>query len=190
MDVTLKVILIGSSRVGKSTLLYKMINRDSFYQNMPSTIGVDFGVIHDTNVKIQFWDTAGQERFSSIVNIYFKNVNFILLVYDLNNSSNEENIMYWLKLSKEKTNNSPIFIIGNKLDSEKIYPFNITDDIINEYNIIGHMKISCKNNFDYVYVRDYLIEYGKTKYQIINKKNIKINSDKLKKERYKCCTII
>jgi len=191
MEVILKVIIIGSTGVGKSTLMHKITEKESLYDNMPSTIGVDFGVINENNLKIQFWDTAGQERFASIVNLYFKNVNFVLLVYDLSNIDNMENIIHYLKLCKQKNIESPILIVGNKSDQKEIYPANIDNDLINEYKIIGHMKINCKpNSTDYISVKNYLINYAKDKYNNKNKLEGIIKLNDLKKNRYRCCTLI
>lgn len=190
MEIVLKVIIIGPTGVGKSTLMNKMMEKEISYQNMPSTIGVDFGVINENNIKIQFWDTAGQERFASIVNLYFKNVNFVLLVYDLSNKNNIENLKYYLNLCKEKCNESPILIIGNKADQKDIYPASLDKSIINEFNIIGHLKISCNDeSLDYLMVKNYLLNYVKdineNKERILEYKTVKLLNNN--KTRYKCC---
>ena len=191
MEVILKVIILGKTGVGKSTLMHKITEKEAIYDNMPSTIGVDFGVINENNLKIQFWDTAGQERFASIVNLYFKNVNFVLLVYDLSERYNMENVMYYLNLCKDKNVESPILIVGNKSDQKEIYPANIDDKLINEYNIIGHLKINCQpDSNDFISVKNYMMNYAKDKYN--NKKKLEgvIKLGDLEKNRYRCCTLI
>ena len=65
-DYILKVIVIGNSGVGKSSLVVRLID-DFFDENQSSTIGVEFGSkllrVGEVPVKLQLWDTAGQETF-------------------------------------------------------------------------------------------------------------------------------
>ena len=76
-NVTMKVVLIGDSGVGKTTLINKYVH-DTFDAFEPSTISGGFRkkVVKfkdlNTNVTLQIWDTAGQERFRSIVSNYYK----------------------------------------------------------------------------------------------------------------------
>mmetsp|Transcript_34803 Transcript_34803/g.59809 ORF Transcript_34803/g.59809 Transcript_34803/m.59809 type:complete len:296 (+) Transcript_34803:59-946(+) len=74
-DVLFKVLLIGDSAVGKSSLV-KRYTDDEYDGKFISTIGVDFSVkTIDRNgkrVKLQVWDTAGQERFRSITTSYYR----------------------------------------------------------------------------------------------------------------------
>lgn len=77
IDITIKIVLIGESGVGKTNLLHRYTDR-KFLENTKSTLGVDFisldQEIGDSKVKIQFWDTAGQENFRAITKTYYKEV--------------------------------------------------------------------------------------------------------------------
>ena len=68
-DYIFKVVLIGNSGVGKSSLLLRWSD-DYFNDATQPTIGVDFKIksveVESKNVKLQVWDTAGQERFKTI----------------------------------------------------------------------------------------------------------------------------
>lgn len=130
-------------------------------------------------------DTAGQERFTSIVNLYFKNIQFIVLVYDLSDNTNMNGIKKWLDIAKVKTNNMPILLVGNKIDFNKLHIHNITQEMISDYNIIGHLKISCLNNTDFKDVQNYLITYGISDSQL-NNNIINIKNDNSKNYKY-CC---
>ncbi|CAF1263970.1 unnamed protein product [Rotaria magnacalcarata] len=64
-----KILLIGDSGVGKTSLLNRFSD-DTFSESFISTIGIDFRSKMITNakekIKLQIFDTAGQERFRSI----------------------------------------------------------------------------------------------------------------------------
>ncbi len=65
----LKVIILGDSGVGKTSLMNQFVN-DKFSKQYKATIGADFLtkeiLIDDKLVTMQIWDTAGQERFQSL----------------------------------------------------------------------------------------------------------------------------
>lgn len=84
-DRGFKVIIAGSSGVGKSSLLLRYVD-NIWTGSTLSTIGVDFKfksiIVNDEKVKMQIWDTAGSETFKSIVSAYYKGADAVVLVYD------------------------------------------------------------------------------------------------------------
>lgn len=121
-DFVFKIILIGDSGVGKSSLLSRFCD-NVFSDSYISTIGVDFRIktctVNNKTVKLQIWDTAGQERFKSIVNSYFRGTHAILLVYDITKLDTFEHISSWLSCVEQYTMHSDktyILLVGNKLD--------------------------------------------------------------------------
>ena len=119
-DFIFKVLLLGNSDVGKSSLLLRYV--DSVWNDaFVPTIGVDFKVktlnINNKNVKMQIWDTAGQERFRTVVSTYFKGAHGILLLYDVTNKDSFKNLESWL-IEIEKNSNQKVLkiLIGNKCD--------------------------------------------------------------------------
>lgn len=62
-----RIILLGDSTVGKSSLLKRFT--DGIYTDVADpTVGVDFyarslDIEPGVKIKLQLWDTAGQERF-------------------------------------------------------------------------------------------------------------------------------
>jgi Ras-related protein Rab-18 len=72
---TLKLLIIGESGVGKSSLLLRFTD-DAFDPEQAATIGVDFKVktitINGDKVKLAIWDTAGQERFRTLTPSYYR----------------------------------------------------------------------------------------------------------------------
>jgi small GTP-binding protein len=87
-DRGVKVIMAGSSGVGKSSLLLRFVD-DMWSNSTLSTIGVDFKFknfqVKGQKVKLQIWDTAGSEQFRSIVSAYYRGADAVVLVFDLTN---------------------------------------------------------------------------------------------------------
>ena len=98
-DYLFKIVLVGDSGVGKSSLVLKYTD-DVYNDNFISTIGVDFKIhtinINGKQVKLQIWDTAGQERFKSITASYYKGAHCIIFVYDITDSQSFLNLKKWI----------------------------------------------------------------------------------------------
>uniref|UniRef100_A0A7S0VY16 Uncharacterized protein n=1 Tax=Hemiselmis tepida TaxID=464990 RepID=A0A7S0VY16_9CRYP len=119
-DYLIKLMLIGDSGVGKSSLLLRFSD-DSFDMNCTPTIGIDFKLrtieLDGKKIKLQLLDTAGQERFKTITTAHYRNAMGILLVYDVTNEQSFKNIEDWLK-NIDKHTSQPVnkILIGNKMD--------------------------------------------------------------------------
>ena len=81
--VLLKVIVLGDSGVGKTSLMNQYVNR-KFTNQYKATIGADFltkeVMIEDKLVTMQIWDTAGQERFQSLGVAFYRGADACVLV--------------------------------------------------------------------------------------------------------------
>lgn len=89
---TFKLILIGSSGVGKSCII-KRIGSNTFSSEHEVTIGAEFTTIaaqinKKTFIKLQFWDSCGQERFNSVTRIFYRGSQCVLLVYEVSKYDN------------------------------------------------------------------------------------------------------
>jgi len=121
-DYLFKLLLIGNSSVGKSSLLFRFVENvwdDSFVP----TIGVDFKLktleVNGKKVKLQIWDTAGQERFKNITASYYRGGNGVLVVYDITDRESFDNLNSWLiEIEKNANKNVYKLLIGNKCDLE------------------------------------------------------------------------
>lgn len=119
-DYLFKVIVIGDSGTGKTSLL-SMFALGEYRDKYISTIGVDFKlrtvVIDEKVVKIQIWDTAGQERFKTITTSYYKSARGILLVFDLTDMESFRNIVKWKEeCNKYAYEKAVIILVGTKSD--------------------------------------------------------------------------
>lgn len=121
-DYQFRLILIGDSTVGKSSLL-KYFTDGKFAEVSDPTVGVDFfarfiEIKGNKRIKLQLWDTAGQERFRSITKSYYRNSVGALLVYDICNRASFEHIPRWMmEASRHIEPHQPVFVlVGCKLD--------------------------------------------------------------------------
>jgi small GTP-binding protein len=115
-----KFILIGSSGVGKTALLKRLVD-DCFSNDSQSTIGVEFDStfldIDGQSVKLQIWDTAGQERFRSIAKAYFRNAVGVILAFDICEPKTFEDVSMWLNEVHSLCDPTAVVIlVGNKSD--------------------------------------------------------------------------
>jgi small GTP-binding protein len=123
-EVRVKMLIIGESYVGKSSLLTQYVDEE-FSMNHTTTIGVEYKQkilkLEDGNsIRVQIWDTAGTTRYNTITPNYYRNVDGILLVFDISNQKSFEMVNFWIKEVNEKTDVSKIdlLLVGNKNDLE------------------------------------------------------------------------
>ena len=139
-----KVVLIGNSAVGK-TSLFKKLTTGEFNEKNISTIGMDKRSlsieieVNENNqvvkkqIDVSLVDTAGEERFRSITKSYFKESDGILLLYDVTNKESFKNVEIWIhsihdSLGNHKDSKYEIILIGNKVDLIGV------DDYVREVN--------------------------------------------------------
>ncbi|KAL7096780.1 hypothetical protein ACP275_10G101000 [Erythranthe tilingii] len=122
-DLSFKILLIGDSAVGKSSLLVSFIS--NLVDDLSPTIGVDFKVKFLTaggkKLKLTIWDTAGQERFRTLTSSYYRGAHGIILVYDVTRRDTFTNLSdVWAKeLDLYSTHEDCIkMLVGNKVDRE------------------------------------------------------------------------
>ena len=120
-DMLIKLLLIGDSGVGKSSILVRFAD-DSFTQSFIATIGIDFKIrtisLDGKLIKLQIWDTAGQERFKTITTAYYRGGMGILLVYDVTNEASFNSITGWVRAIEQHASDSVNkVLLGNKADT-------------------------------------------------------------------------
>lgn len=120
---TLKILIIGESGVGKSSLLLRFVE-DTFDPDLGATIGVDFKIknitIDDNKVKLAIWDTAGQERFRTLTPSYYRGAQGCILVYDTSCRDTFNKLEEWLNEVEVYSTKRDIIkmLVGNKIDKE------------------------------------------------------------------------
>ena len=174
--IEVKMILLGESGVGKTSIISRYVH-DNFNPNIPLSTSMCFvtKIIKKNNrkIKLNIWDTIGQERFRSISKIFLKDTRIVVLVYSIISEDSFNNLEYWLNLYKDNLDNGTILgIAANKIDLKDQQE--VSDDVGMEFakkngGIFG--LISCKDKIGVDKLIDNLVE------AYLNKKKILNNSD-------------
>ncbi|CAH1393544.1 unnamed protein product [Nezara viridula] len=119
-DHLFKLLIIGDSGVGKSSLLLRFAD-NTFTGNYITTIGVDFKIrtieLNGERVKLQIWDTAGQERFRTITSTYYRGTHGVIVVYDVTSGESFANVKRWLHEIEQNCEVVNRVLVGNKNDA-------------------------------------------------------------------------
>ena len=115
-----KLIFLGDQSVGKSCILNRFMN-DTFTEEYQATIGLDFQSknvqIDGQDIHLLLYDTAGQEKFRSLIPMYTRDANIILLVYDISSQDSFDHLPNWLNdLSNVNMDEAIFALVGNKND--------------------------------------------------------------------------
>ena len=193
-DMQIKILLIGDSGVGKTSILVRFAN-DKFSSTFISTIGIDFKIksliIKDKTIKLQIWDTGGQERFRTITTSYYRNAEGIVLVYDITDRKSFLSIRNWISQIKLYTDlNVNIILVGSKCDNinERIISYDEGLELSKDYKI-DFFECSAKSNINineiFKTITEQVIERLLSK--DITKPNITITNIQPIKKRNICC---
>jgi len=125
--VLLKVIILGDSSVGKTSLMNQFVHR-KFISQYKATIGADFLtkeiMVDDRLVTMQIWDTAGQERFQSLGVAFYRGADCCVLVFDVNRTITFETLNHWreeflIQAAPTDQKNFPFIVLGNQVDRQE-----------------------------------------------------------------------
>ena len=120
----LKCVVLGSSNVGKSSLLERY-TKNRFRPERRVTLGADFASkvinVGEERVRLVIWDTAGQERFhhGTIGGAFYRGADGALLVYDTTDFSTFAQVELWRRELLQRVDGPeafPIVCVGNKMD--------------------------------------------------------------------------
>ena len=154
IDYSFKVIVIGNSAVGKSSLVQRGI-KNRFLEDYYTTIGFDYSsfyINYDSKIiKLQIWDTCGQEIYQSLITNFYRNSSMAILVYAINDKKSFNNIDNWLKELKTESNpDAKTILIGNKrdLESKREVSYEEAEKYAHDYNFISFFETSAKTGFN------------------------------------------
>ena len=153
----IKLVLIGNSAAGKTCIVQRMVN-NIFNVNNSSTIGAAYMMYSiNKNLKIEMWDTAGQERFYSLLPMYARGAEMIIIVVDIEKNI-EEQFVKWSKYIEDNKKlflpHFKLFLIFNKYDLNT--KFEIPNVILEQTQFIYISIVSAKSAHNIDKLKTYL----------------------------------
>jgi small GTP-binding protein len=145
----IKCVILGDSCVGKTSIMNRY-STGKFCEKTDTTLGAVFFTqkvhVDDNFIGLDFWDTAGQERYRSLLPMYLRGANIIIIVYDINNLQSFNSLEYWID-SIKYLNNFKLFIVGNKSDLSNKISQSLKDKLFfsMKYDFY-HLEVSAKSN--------------------------------------------
>jgi small GTP-binding protein len=133
--------------------------------------------------KLDLWDTAGQEKYESLGPMYYRNSDYIFLIFDI---TEKQSIHYCKKKIDELKKllpNASFLLVGNKYDLfNNLYNenINLANNLSSLYNI-KIIYVSAKNGYNIKKIFENVVYVPKVRIE-----NINIEMDEDKK---RCCTI-
>ena len=119
---SIKVVLLGESAVGKTSIITRFVE-NKFKQDTMSSLSANFvskkiEIGNNKSIKFDIWDTAGQEKYRALAKIFYQDSKIVILVYDITNKNSFNELKnYWYEKVKENSSSDVIFAIaGNKCD--------------------------------------------------------------------------
>ena len=195
-----KVIILGLTGVGKTTISFRVV-RNEFIQSSP-TISLDvvnYQVkVNDKKIKIQLWDTCGNDEFAKNTPNLFKNTTLAIIVYAINDRQSFNEVGEWYNILREKSIDSLVYLIGNKIDLEK--ERKVTKDegeeLKKQLNFNYFLETSSKTGFNIKQLinKIAIFIYEKDKNENLNEGNKishedlrNLEDDKKKRTKKECC---
>ena len=123
---SIKVVLVGESGVGKTSIISQFTTK-KFDPHRETSLSAQF-ISKTVNfqdlgkeIKFDIWDTVGKEKYRSLAKIFYKDAKVIVFVYDITTEySFNELKNYWYEETKSNTDGNPILaVVGNKIDLYK-----------------------------------------------------------------------
>ena len=116
----IKVVLIGDTSVGKTSIADRFVNNQFSEFNEP-TIGAAFLAKNLNNIRFEIWDTAGQERYNALIPMYVRDADYVILTFDLTNYVSFMSLKKWIDFGRDNFKNRYFVLVGCKNDLEMNY---------------------------------------------------------------------
>ena len=170
-DKSLKIVLLGESMVGKSSIVHRVCD-GKFIEHLSPTISIEYfnyttRVNKDLIIRMQIWDTAGQEKFDSIVKQYYQSSDFGIYIYAIDDLQSFDKLKDWIYKAKDNNKNEMKgILLGNKsdLESSRKVSFYQGENFAKENRFVLFKEISCKNDNDSEKILEVFDEISKITY--------------------------
>ena len=190
-DIKLKIMVLGESMVGKTSLITRYTN-DKFGGRYLCTVGIDFQKKkiekNGKRVLLQIWDTAGQERFRNVTKNYFQASQGFILAYDINNKESFEKVQYWIEEIKSNAEEKiKCILIGTKCDLDKREVSEEEGQNLGEQYGYKFLETSAKDNININETFETLVSEILDNFQENGRQSLTLSTNKIGKKKKKCC---
>jgi len=148
-----KLLLIGDSAVGKSSVLLRFCD-NAFQDGTVNLTSVDFKTktvqVDGKPYQLQVWDTAGQERFRTITSSFYRGAHGIIVVYDITDQSSFNNVKLWMQeIQRYASAGVCKMLVGNKqdLDDRRVVTTSSAKEYASGLNV-PFLETSAKTGYD------------------------------------------
>ena len=160
---TTRVVMIGDSSVGKTSLVHRLCH-DQFLDDTRPTVSTAFYILkgdeEQGNQPLQIWDTAGAERYRALNSVYYHNAMGGILVFDLTSRTSFESLNSWVEEFMSLAQPGAIIVlVGNKSDLTQ--KFQVKPDEAEKWAKSHGFKFfltSASQGTNIVELRDYLFQ--------------------------------
>ena len=151
-NLTVKVALIGSTMVGKTSLMVKYC-KGHFTEDYIATLGVQFLerqiTVKNTPVTMLIWDIGGQKNFMDMLPVCCEGAHAMIFMFDLSQMSSLIALRDWYKAAYQCNDPARVFLVGNKYDKYYDMPQQEKELITNQAkrfaNAIGAPLVYCSS---------------------------------------------
>ena len=147
----IKMVILGNYATGKTALIQRIV-AGKWDPYTEATIGCAFYSMnrvscHRVPLQYQIWDTAGQERYRSMVGLYYKQADIILLCVDVSDTKSFEDAENWLHLIRQERTpeDSLFYLVATKTDLERRVSTIQLEEFARQYEMTFHETSSLKN---------------------------------------------
>lgn len=92
--------------------MIQVLLHGSFQDRMANTLGACFHKYVMTDAQghqysMDLWDTAGQEKFRSLLTLYYKNSEAVVIVFDITSPESFKTVDYWARQIDANCDHAP-----------------------------------------------------------------------------------
>ncbi|KAI6658443.1 Small GTP binding protein rab1a [Oopsacas minuta] len=178
---TYRIAIIGSLRVGKSSIVKQFASNTELNTSYNPTICIDFSThniqLDGIKIKLQLWDTQGIRNHLSISPSYYRFARGTILVFDVTNRESFDKLEdYPFEPCNFTHKETRLILVANKCDliEERKISYETGKEFADAHNLL-YFEVSCKSHeqveYAIVSLASLIVENEKRNEYILKQKN-------------------
>lgn len=173
---SIKILLLGESKTGKSSFIRRLCFND-FNENYSPTNTIEYNdyfiKMNDYILRMQIWDIPGNEECNLIIKNHSQSTDYAIYFYSVDDKHSFNKICEWYNNLHNKNSNNGIsnincILLGNKKDlndDKKIITYEQGQNLAKQYKFNLFKEISCKDENDKDNILDIINSIGSYYYK-------------------------